>query len=268
MKSLKHILLGIAMVCGAGSAAADLATAGRQLAKDVGPAVVHVTAVIKISVEGPLAAAIGGSQEQKSEALATIIDPSGLAVVAESALNPTVLMGNVKIMGQTLKMSAALSDVKYRLADGTEIPAKVILKDEDLDLAFVAPAERISTEDKKKFAVINLKNAAAQPKLLDEFIQLSRLNEQLNYETTVRHGRITAVIRKPRTFYTGSSSIGAPVFTLDGKVLGLCMMRRDAKTGHHNIGIMGTGAQPSGSVVIVPAEYIELITQQALEEME
>jgi hypothetical protein len=78
MKSLKHILFGIAMVCGAGSAAAaDLATAGRQLAREVGPAVVHVTAVIKITVEGPLAAAIGGSQEQKAEALATIIDPSG-----------------------------------------------------------------------------------------------------------------------------------------------------------------------------------------------
>jgi hypothetical protein len=249
------------------TATAGIEEVGRKLAADYGNAVVHVTAVIKMTAEGPLAAAMGGPQEQKAEALATIIDSSGLAVVAESALNPTVLMKDMKIMGQPLKMTATLSDVKLRLSDGTEIAGRVVLKDSDLDLAFVAPTKAVSAEDRKKFAVVDLKNAATVPKLLDSTIELSRLNDKLNYETSLSVGRITSVVKKPRTFYTGSTAIGSPVFATDGKLLGLCMMRRGVG-GDPGGGMLGMGAGLAATAVIVPVEDVSLVAEQAKEELE
>ncbi len=100
-------------------------------------------------------------------------------------------------------------------------------------------------------------------------ISLSRLGKNLNHALNVEFGRIGAVVRKPRIFFVGARSLGAPVFTADGRILGICVARKPSKSG----GAMGLGAMMRGGAtvsvtpVILPAEDIRDIAALAKEEM-
>ena len=114
-----------------------LVTTARKTVQTYGKSVILLAAVLKLEVKG-----FEGEHEQKTQCTATIIDPSGLAVTALTNLNPTA---KVRVgrggSARTVEIESQVQEVKYRLADGSEVPARVVLKDEDLDLAFLGPAE-------------------------------------------------------------------------------------------------------------------------------
>src|SRR2546423_1622380 len=122
------VLLVLAFACPPAARGADdaQADAAREVFKKHQDAVVWVSAVMKMRGGGPLAAAMG-QQEQKVDAVGTIIHESGLTVVSHTNIDPTALMNSVysemKIPGQDTKIEfkSELSGVKIRLADGTEI---------------------------------------------------------------------------------------------------------------------------------------------------
>jgi hypothetical protein len=188
-------------------------------------------------------------------------------VASLTSVDPVSAMGEMKanVGGRqmTIKLKSELSDVKYRFADGTEVPARVVLKDPDLDLAFIAPEKPLDDENKGKFAVIKLAGAAKKAGLLDRIISLGRLSKDLNYTPTVRLGRVAAVVTKPRTFYLGAASLGSPVFTGAGKLLGICVSRSKGGSGR------GSGMQGNVAMtpVILPAEDVQEIATQAAAEM-
>lgn len=222
--------------------------------------VVGVSAVLKIQMSG-----MGASraQEQKIEGLGTVIDPSGLTVVSYSAIDPTSMMRNLQVMvgGQRQKLDAKtdFSDVKIRLADGTERPAKLVLKDPELDLAFIQPE---AVEGADPYSYVDLKQAG-KASLMDTVVSLGRLGKNLDRSSTIELHRIGAEVQKPRKFYVVSNApgLGLPVFLLDGKVLGICLLRsQDASSGAS----LGQG----GMQVILPAEDVLEIAAQALEEAE
>ena len=62
------------------------------------------------------------------------------------------------------------TDVKIRLSNGRELPAKIVLRDEDLDLAFLRP----TTKPETPLVALDLTDAA-KPALLDQVLVLSRL---------------------------------------------------------------------------------------------
>ena len=136
------------------------ADAAREVFKKHQDAVVWVSAVIKMRGGGGPLAAMMGQQEQKVEAVGTVIHESGLTVVSHTNIDPTSLInslyGDVKIPGQEgkIEFKSELSGVKIRLADGSETPAKVVMTDEDLDLAFILP-----TDKNKKLPFVNLTSA-------------------------------------------------------------------------------------------------------------
>ena len=152
--------------------------------------------------------------------------------------------------------------MKIRLGDNTEIAAKLVLQDPDLDLAFVMPDDE--NEKDRKYDFVDLKKAATVG-TLDRLVLLGRLSKSLNREATVGLGRVTAVVSKPRTFYAYSAdagNFGIPVFDLDGKVIGLSLMRK-APGGGGGGGIMSIARQMSP--VVLPAEDVLEIAGQALE---
>jgi hypothetical protein len=268
--------LALAAACGmsGGAAGADEAATvakARELAKQHADAIVWVSGTVKMTsgVKGMQMPA----QERKFEAPGAVIDPAGLVVVSYTLLDVTSMMGSMSFSdgsGETMKVQfkSEFSDLKIRLTDGTEIPAKLVLKDTDLDLAFVMP-DAGSEEAKKaegKYSAIKLEASPAAG-ILDEVIMVSRLGKSMDRQPAVAIGRIQAVIKKPRTFYAASlAGLGVPAFTADGKVLGILLMRKAAGGDDSDmLGVISMAVNGGFTPVILPAADVAEVAQQALQ---
>jgi len=271
------MVLCVAVMSAGGPAVADDAVdAAKDIESAYGKAVVHVEAVLTITMDGPLAAMVGGGdQEQKIEVVGTVVDPSGLIVVSNTNLDPTSAMGKIEINAGGQQMSMTLKgevgEVKIRLADGTEIPARVVLKDEDLDLAFIAPKDKLDRKTRNALQSVELDEPADKADKLDQTITLGRLGKDMNREGTVGLSRIKAVVTKPRRFYIlGGTQPGAPVFDTKGKLLGISLFRKKpGGSGRANLGAImgGGGLGVSGTPITLPTANVQRVAEQAKEEM-
>lgn len=232
-----------------------LSAAARKVFTEKQDSVVWLSAVAKISfsAEGGRDPINLPDQETKVEALGTLIDPAGLVVAALSQVDPARKFsgrelrrasGNIK-----LEAVATLKEFKVIMPDGTEIPGEIVMKDTDLDLAFV----RIKTTSKEAkgvvFHTIDLKNSAPGS-VLDEVVTLSRMDEVLNRAPAVTRGQVSMVTKKPREFLCVSGgSQGCPTFLLDGKLLGITVIR--------------SVRNKSPAEVIIPAADVLEIAEQA-----
>jgi hypothetical protein len=240
------------------SFADDLAEKGRAVFKQYRHTVVTVSIVLKskISVGG-----MGGqSNEARQEVTGTVLDPSGLIVLSLSATDPGQLMQT--FMGgmdgseedAKLKMETELSDLKILLDDGTEVPAEVVLRDKDLDLAYIKPKDKLTTP----MEALDF-SKGGKVDLLDQIISLNRLGNTVGRAYAASLDRISAVVERPRLFYVPangmtSATLGAPAFSLDGKPLGIFVMRTMKS---HGGGMSMLSLQSDNlTTVIVPAQDI------------
>src|SRR3954469_17277121 len=212
------------------SAAADeLATRAREVFKKYQPTVVTVQLVVKSRIG--FGGFGGDARESKQEVTGTVIDSAGLTVVSLSSTDPTsLLQGMMSGMGgdgedsAKFKMDSEVSDVKLLCNDGSELPAEIVLRDRDLDLAFLRPKTKPSTP----LQALDLK-ANGKVDVLDDVIAINRLGKVANRAHAATVERISAVVQKPRLFYVpgGDASVaglGCPAFNLDGKVVGIFVM--------------------------------------------
>lgn len=257
------LVAGIFFVCALqGVFAQDSATAGRLIIKEYENAVITVKLVVSGSMS--MGGRQGPTREDKSEITGTLIDNSGLTVISLTATDPagTMLskMGPDMSEGE-MKFESNLTDIKLVLPDGKETSAKVVLRDKDLDLAFIMPSEKISGTQK----AVNLKDGSSAS-LLDEVIVINRMGQVVGRMSAVLLGHISAVIEKPRMYYVMDRDVaaGAPVFTKDGKLLGIIAVRSIPTQSRS----MGKGMVFSGSIkqVIVPAAQILEASQQVPKE--
>ena len=127
-------LVACLLVAFAGMAFGDeVAEKGRAVFEANKDAVVTVRSVVSLSFGGE-------ENERESWANGTIVDESGLTVVALSFLDPTQLF---KAMGRDMgDMGSKVVSLNIVLPDGTEIPAEEAIRDKDLDLALLRPIEQ------------------------------------------------------------------------------------------------------------------------------
>ncbi len=238
----------------------ELAEKGRAILEKHKSAVVTLAIVInqKVSFTG----ASSQSRESKVEATGTVISPEGLIVMSLSETDPSSVMEQMMAAaGQSgMQMETEVRDIKIMLLDGTEIAAEVILRDKDLDMAFVRPTEKQS----KTFEFVNIEDADS-PKHLDPVITLNRLGQVAGREHAASIERISAIVTRPRTLYVPGldptqTGLGSPAFTVDGKFVGINLLRVVSGGGG---GSMLGGRTDNIAGVIVPATDIREGAAQA-----
>ena len=234
----------------------DLGEKGRAIFKAHQRAVVTVQIVLKskFSVGGRG----GEANEARQDVTGTVVDSSGLTVLSLSATDPGQMLQNLMAGGSDdetkFKMETELSDVKILLDDGTELPSEVVLRDRDLDLAFIRPKTKVTNP----LPAMDLKQSG-KAEILDQVIALNRLGSAAGRAYAASVERISAIVQRPRLFYVPDSSmttttLGVPAFTLDGKALGIFVMR--AMKGRSGGGGMFNAAPDNMTSIILPVDDI------------
>ena len=263
--SLMRGLCVLGLICATAPAAAgEKEDKGREVFEKYRKAVVTVQLVLKQKFSMP---GMGSREdESKEEATGVIIDPSGLTVMSLSETDPSSvyekMLAGVGEDADRFKMTTTLSDVRILLDGGSELPAKVVLRDKDLDLAFLRPTEPPADP----LTAVDL-TQDAKPEILEPLLAINRLGKVVGRTHAAGFERVNAIVRKPRTFYVPGndpthSGLGSPVFTLDGQVVGILVLRTIKTSGGGRGGMFGSmGEGMTG--IIVPAEDILEVAGQA-----
>ncbi|HEY3265906.1 MAG TPA: serine protease [Armatimonadota bacterium] len=257
------LLIGVASAAFA-QAAPDIAEAGRKVVAAAGPAVVTFQMVIKATISQK-----GGESNQnesKSEATGVIIDPSGLAVGSLTTFDPSAFVGQM-MDDESMSFRFEVTDLKYLMPDGSEVPGKIVLRDKDQDLVFIRPV----TKPETPMAFVDMKNNATLD-LLDNVVLVGRAGKVMNRALAARLDRVKALIEKPRRRYmldaaqVGSQTgdIGCPGFTPDGRVVGVELIR--FMKGSGDADSRSSDIRNNTVAVLVPASDILVIAAQAPED--
>ena len=180
---------------------------------------------------------------------ATVLTPQGLAVTSLSAIQPeNFLNARARAQGGAaaqMQVTSEITDIRMRLPDGREVPAQVVLRDADLDLAFLRPTDAPA----QPMAVVT--EASGKPAVMDLVITLSRTDENLGYRAIGSFGTVEIVIDRPRTYYllNDGRTVGSPVFDMQGRLVGITVTR-------------ATGGRGGPSIGVLPADDIREVAKQ------
>ena len=192
-------------------------------------------------------------QERTVEILGTVISTNGMMVTALSGIDPAKEISGreVRMGGSTVRLEASsvLKEVKIIMPDGVEVPAEVVMKDMDLDLAFLQAKSDAKEFKDATFKAVDLKDSA-KVAIADVVVSISRADEVLSRQPTVYNGQVNVLVKKPREFIRASSGgLGTPTFNLDGKLVG--------------IGVLRSSKDKRSVSVLLPATDVEEIAVQA-----
>ena len=219
------------------------AAAGRALLQRYADTIVGVELVV--SMKGMQGDRPIPAREQKREINGTFVNAAGLTVLSLASIDPRIgLPANVQ--NQVRFDEPEFKEVKLRLADGTEMPARVVLKDADLDLAFIAP----ETAPAGPLPFVDLA-APAEAQILGTYYDIARGSKLAQRVPAVRVVNVTGLIEKPRRYILASEySPGCPVFDAQGRVLGIALRHV-------------AGNQSAGLILLPAADVAEIATQAA-----
>jgi len=212
--------------------------AARQLVAKRSDAVVLALATVKtrVTVQGR-----ENARDLPMQANATVLDGTGLAVMSLSNLEPGELATR---MGAGAVESEA-TDLRMRMADGREVPAKIVLRDADLDLVFIRPIEAPASP------IPAVDGPLGTPALLDLLVAVQRTGEATSWRTLATFAYVQLIVDRPRPYHalSAAAALGSPLFDLQGRFVGV-MVR---------IG----GARNNPLPVVLPAQDIRELAKQA-----
>jgi hypothetical protein len=229
--------------------------AGRVILRRYADAVVAVKATLNMKMT------VGGREmpptDTKIDVNGTVIAPTGLTVTSLSAIDTKTIFENMRAQMSSGGMTVELGQTEFKglrlwLADGTEVPAKVVWKDADRDLALLAPAAAHG----RTFAYVNLNDAPEAATVLGNYYHLSRLNETIQRAPVIRPSTVNGILERPRRLLLISTdgyadTLGCPVFDTQGRVLGICLRYL-------------VNGLPKGTVVVPAADVAEIAGQMTV----
>ncbi|MEM1442587.1 MAG: hypothetical protein AAGF67_09610, partial [Verrucomicrobiota bacterium] len=119
------------------------------------------------------------------------------------------------------------NEVEISYGDSTLLSGRVVRQDVEADVAFIMPDQGEAKALSKTFQKVDLSQFAATADAADRVVGLSRSSAVYGYMPTLVLGRITGVFKGDRTYFVtdAGTAQGIPVFTIDGKPLGLTVVR-------------------------------------------
>jgi hypothetical protein len=241
-----HIVF-LALLCGVIDA-----DAARAVFVKAQKSVVTVRLVVKLS-------AGGRDSEQKIETSGAVIDAAGLTVIPAAVADPAAMM-RVAMRSRPgapeVKFDSSVTEAMILLPDGTEIESDVVLKDADLDLAFLRPREGGRT-----FDAVQLKPGKPLPPVLEQLILVGRYGQGANRAAWSEIARMRAIVRGPRTYGLvdagGSDALGTVAYAADGTAIGVFVTKTSA--GGQEVRRMGGG---DDHVILRPVDDVLEIAEQ------
>ena len=264
MRRAQAWLVSAALLVALPTPASDLRATGRATAEQVRRAVVTIRIVLKLKI------GFGGQaqdQEQKMEVAGVVIDPSGLTLASAASIDPS---GALRKMagGQAsrMKVEAEVKETTLLLEDGTEVEADVVLKDTDLDLAFLKPREA-----GRRFSALRLRPRSGTVPLLTPIFVVARLGKLTSRALAVATGEIRASVRGPAPYYVTdgetASFTGSVAYTADGVPLGVFVNRfspsPDGRGGGMFDGAFGRSSSEAVLTVLRPVDKVLELAAQA-----
>jgi hypothetical protein len=227
----------------------------RKVYAEYGGSVVSISAVLRIDAPG----APRGPQERAINVSGTVVGPNGLTVVSATTLSP--LSGMTEALEMSgVRPTTSVSQIKIRLANGTEVSARQVLTDEELDLTFLAPESDAGRPATMPRPVIFARGVEA--KLFETLIALAGTGELFDWRPVVGPAQVNGIVDAPRRMYLISRSFsnapGTPVFLADGRPLGLTVVRREAASAR-----AGRGPQIQQAIVLLPADDLAELVERA-----
>lgn len=202
------------------------------------------------------------TKAQQRRTLGITVADNGLVAVSNSAIDATVgLAGQEAVVdGETVKLNSVkteYSDIEISYGDKTLLHGKIIRQDVNADIAFILPDQDEAKKVNKTFSKVDLNEFAANAQPADQVVGLSRASSVYGYMPTLVMGRITGVFNGDRKFFvtTAGNSQGMPIFSLDGRPIGLTVVR-----------VMD--GQPTGILGTLSAGSIQVMANLALSSLE
>ncbi|MCX8052285.1 MAG: serine protease [Armatimonadetes bacterium] len=253
----KLVLLAVSFIAALGSYAiclADAAESARKVIEANKEAVVTVQLVLEAKMPH------GGEsnkEEKRVSITGTVVDPSGLVVSELSQVDPEVILSVISGGKNEEGLQVRVVDAKIKADDGTEIPADVVLRDRDLDLVFLRPKKPLQAPMK----YVDL-SQSGEPQVMDEVVFLWRLGQVANRVLAGELLRVEAVVTKPQLSYAiDAPKLGCPVFTIDGKPVGIVILRFSQASRGTNL----FGGTDEVVAMILPCSSVLKAARQALQ---
>lgn len=193
--------------------------------------------------------------ERSRTSTGIVIDPSGLVVTSLVSVNPADAFSGMMDEGEGV--STVIKDLKVKLDDGTEVAYDMVLRDPDLDLAFMKPKKELA----KPLKAIDMSQGGS-PQIMDRLVLLSRLGAIASRSVAGMMCDVQAVVSKPRAFYvlgkvSTTNGIGCPAFTLEGKPAGVLVLRASKS------GTSDDSPMPDIIPIVLPCSDIAKAAEQA-----
>ena len=246
---MKAAIAAVTLLAWIGAARGDQAAVdARRIAEKWQPAVITVRMTSRERM------VVGGREmdkgEQVREGTGAIVDSAGLTVFSLNDAEPFgAEEGGYEEPGY--QWDTEISDVKMIMADAREIAASVVMRDRDLDLVFVRPSQK----QPRALPFIDIKDRDSVA-ILDQIVLVGRLGKMSGRVTALSIGRVRAIVRKPRLYYVPDlansyEGLGRPVFSLNGKVVGLVVFRSAPPR-----------STEGGETIVLPIEEISEVVSQ------
>jgi len=219
----------------------------------------------------------GGTREKEGEGVCQglVIDDRGLVMVG-GHIFPNPHGDSVSFATRMLgKATSPPRDFRVEGPDGLSIPAELLVRDEDLGIAFLRVEAPPAHWRPVEF------DYDARLSIGDPFIVVSFLSKEYDYQRTFRSGRVTGTIEGdvprylqnaagPVSALTGGDPRGGPVVSVDtGRVVGVLAEppSEAPAAGLQTQGLTPGGTSRAVSIAISPPKTPQILRADSLREI-